>query len=37
MTTPAGNGPRKAAIWARVSTDDQHTDNQLHVLRQVSP
>jgi DNA invertase Pin-like site-specific DNA recombinase len=34
MTTPAGTGPRTAAIWARVSTDDQHTDNQLHVLRQ---
>jgi DNA invertase Pin-like site-specific DNA recombinase len=34
MTTPAGTGPRTAAIWARVSTEEQHTENQLHVLRQ---
>jgi putative DNA-invertase from lambdoid prophage Rac len=25
---------KRAAIWARVSTDDQHTENQLEVLRQ---
>lgn len=36
MNTPAGNGPRTAAIWARVSSTDgsQTTDNQLHELRQ---
>ena len=27
-------GPVKCAIWARVSTTDQHTENQLHVLRE---
>src|SRR5215469_318205 len=26
--------PVKAAIWARVSTTDQHTENQVHVLRE---
>jgi DNA invertase Pin-like site-specific DNA recombinase len=36
MTTPAGTGPRTAAIWARVSSTDgsQTNENQLHVLRQ---
>lgn len=24
----------KCAIWARVSTTDQHTENQLHILRE---
>ena len=27
-------GPVKCAIWARVSTTDQHTENQLYVLRE---
>lgn len=27
------NTPARAAIWARVSTTDQHTENQLAVLR----
>ncbi len=26
--------PTKCAIWARVSTVDQHTENQVHVLRE---
>jgi putative DNA-invertase from lambdoid prophage Rac len=29
-----GDGMTKAAIWARVSTDDQENDNQLAELRQ---
>ena len=27
-------GPVQCAIWARVSTADQHAENQLHVLRE---
>lgn len=32
--TMNGTAPVKAAIWARVSTTDQHTENQVHVLRE---
>lgn len=27
------SNPSRAAIWARVSSHDQHTENQLHTLR----
>ena len=32
QASPAGT-PRKCAIWARVSTDEQHSENQLGKLR----